>query len=88
MSSYSDDDILDEIRRVADVIDTGEAPSLRAFREHGTISPTVISQRFGSWNDAATKAGFEPRTETDKVPRADVIAELPPPNRAQSNPNR
>lgn len=76
MAAYSDDDILAEIRRVADSVDAEGAPSLRAFREHGTISSTAVCRRFGSWNAAVTQAGFEPHTETDKIPRADLIAEL------------
>jgi hypothetical protein len=73
---YSDDDLIEEIRSVAERIDSDGAPSFRTFKEHGDIPASAVTDRFGSWNAAAEHAGFEPNTATDKIPRSDLVAEL------------
>lgn len=73
---YSDDDLIKEIRNVAERTDRDGAPSFRTFKEHGEIPASTVTDRFGSWNTAVEQAGFEPNTETDKIPRSDLIDEL------------
>lgn len=54
---YTDEEMLDHIRRLAE---DGIAPSHSTVHEDGE-SPTVLSiaNRFGSWEEAVTKAGLE-----------------------------
>jgi hypothetical protein len=76
MPSYSDEDLLDAIRRVADHVDADNGPTLQQFREHSSIADTTIMRRFGSWNDAVAKAGFEPNAPETAIPKADLLDEL------------
>ncbi|MEZ3163262.1 hypothetical protein ABNG03_00180 [Halorubrum sp. RMP-47] len=76
MPRYSDADLLEEIRRVADVADTDSAPSLQNFRDHSDIADTTVLRRFDSWNAAVVKAGFEPNDPQQRIPTEDLIAEL------------
>ena len=76
MPSYSDEEILDEIRRVADLDAVDGTPSMRVFDEHAEMSTAVAQRPFGSWNAAIEAAGLDPNTETDKIPRDDLVAEL------------
>ncbi|VTT87119.1 hypothetical protein DM2_3157 [Halorubrum sp. DM2] len=62
MPSYSDEDLLDEIRRVAHVADADNAPTLQRFDEHGEIADTTVVRRFGSWGEAAA-AAFDDDTD-------------------------
>jgi len=55
-----DEELLDEICRVADSTDSDGAPTISEFNEHSDTSDSTIRRRFGSWNEAVTKAGFEP----------------------------
>jgi 5-methylcytosine-specific restriction endonuclease McrA len=47
---FTDQEVLDEIRRVAEIV--GESPSTTQFNEHAEITHMVPAHRFGSWNDA------------------------------------
>ncbi|QAU12149.1 hypothetical protein EKH57_05020 [Halorubrum sp. BOL3-1] len=76
MPSYSDEDILDEIRRVADLPTVDGTPSIEAFDKYADISSSTVLRCFGSWNAAIEQAGLDPNTETDKIPRDDLVAEL------------
>jgi hypothetical protein len=76
MPRYSDADLLDEIRRVADVADADGAPSLQDFRDHSDIADTTVLRRFDSWNAAVAKAGFEPNDPQERIPTEDLIDEL------------
>lgn len=73
---YSDEELAEEVRNVADLTDADGAPSFRTFKKHGEIKPSTVVNRFGSWNAAVEQAGFEPNTATDKTPRADLVDEL------------
>lgn len=52
------DDILDDIRRVADEL--GRTPSSYAYREHGCFSARPAYRHFDSWQEAIEAAGLEP----------------------------
>ena len=53
----SDDDLIDEIHRLAD----GEKPPTQdCMNENGAYSATTYWSHFGSWNEAVNKAGYEP----------------------------
>ncbi|MFB6198031.1 MAG: homing endonuclease associated repeat-containing protein, partial [Halobacteriaceae archaeon] len=55
----TEDELLGEIRRVAEVVD--RVPSQSDMRAEGEYSDIVYRERFGSWTKAVRKAGFEPR---------------------------
>ena len=76
MPRYSDADLLEEIRRVADVADADGAPSLQNFRDHSDIADTTVLRRFDSWNAAVAKAGFEPNDPQQRIPTEDLLDEL------------
>ncbi|EMA69330.1 hypothetical protein C461_03178 [Halorubrum aidingense JCM 13560] len=73
---YSDGDLLAEIRRVADVVDAEDGPTLQQFKDHGEIAHTTVTRRFGSWNDAVERAGFDSRPPEPEIPAADLLDEL------------
>lgn len=57
---YSEEELLDEIRRLAD--DVGRSPPRkRDMDEYGNHASRTYTYRFGSWSDAVREAGFEPR---------------------------
>ncbi|MDZ5811655.1 hypothetical protein U4E84_09905 [Halorubrum sp. AD140] len=76
MPSYSDEDLLEEIRRVADVVDAAGAPTVTQFNEHSSIADSTIHRRFGSWNAGVAKAGFDPNPPEPEIPTEDLIDEL------------
>ena len=86
---YSDEELLTDIQAVADRVD--RSPTLGEYREYGNHSTSTVAGRFGSWNAAVSAAGFEPRTETTRIPTDELLAELtrvadvidtPPPTKA------
>lgn len=57
-SRYSDEEILGELARVGNGI--GRMPTYEEFREQGEMSPSTVSNRFGSWLDALDAARDHP----------------------------
>lgn len=72
----SDEALLEELERVGEIVDG--TPKARAMEEHGEHGPNTYIRRFGSWNDAVRKAGFEPNTEvgTETVSTEALIDDL------------
>jgi hypothetical protein len=71
LDDYSDDALLDEIRRVASQ-DTGSCLSIRSFDGlSGRVSASTIKRRFGGWQSALEKAGlghlYSGRTVSEKM---------------------
>lgn len=60
LAEYSDDAILAELRRVADVARNGPLTT-RLFQRHSRVSFGTVSQRFGSWDRALVAAGLSDR---------------------------
>jgi hypothetical protein len=58
---YSDDQILDELRRSAERL--GRSPTMREFAAdpETTVHPQTVIEHFGSWNNAKREAGLVPR---------------------------
>jgi hypothetical protein len=77
LTDYSDEAILNEIRRVAQVV---RHPTLSRteFRKHSRVSPTTISRRFGGWEKALAVAGLGSRFDASNKPISEdeVVAEL------------
>lgn len=55
---YSDAELLDSLREFADEL--GRQPTSTEMEQHGPHSPTTYQNRFGSWNAAIEKVGFNP----------------------------
>lgn len=72
--TYSEGELLADIRAVADAVD--RTPSLADYREHGSYAASTITRRFESWQAAVRAAGFEPHAATTAVPTDDLLAEL------------
>lgn len=77
LTDYSEQAILDEVRRVAALVN---APKLsRAeFRRHSRVSPTTVYRRFGDWEHALRAAGLADRFDSSNKPvsREEILAEL------------
>lgn len=54
---YSDEDLVNEIKRVNDICEG--TPSQSDMKEHGDISIPTYNERFGGWNESLKAAGFE-----------------------------
>ena len=72
--AYSDEELLEDIRAVADVVE--RSPSLQDYRDHGAYAATTITRRFDSWQDAVARAGFEPHDADAEIPEAELVEEL------------
>ena len=55
----SDDELKDDLRRVAAQLGAARSVPSRAYSDHGNFSHTTQIERFGSWNDALLAAGLE-----------------------------
>lgn len=72
MSNISENILLDEIRRVAAIIDN-PPPTLDEIEEHGRCAASNYfttgdgADYFESWNDALTKAGLDPNIRHDRT---------------------
>ena len=77
LTDYSDEAILNEIRRVAQLV---QHPTLSRseFTKHSRVSPTTISRHFGSWKKALQVAGLGSRVDSSNklVSQDEVLAEL------------
>lgn len=57
---YTDDELLDEIRRLASELNIAP-PRKRDMNKHGKHGAKTYQDRWGSWSSAVEAAGFEPR---------------------------
>lgn len=55
--NISDEELLEDIRRVAEIIGTEKLPR-SDFQKHGKYGATMIARRFGGWNAAIEKVGL------------------------------
>jgi 5-methylcytosine-specific restriction endonuclease McrA len=53
----SNESILEDIRRIAEIVD--DTPTLSDIDEYGKYSNHLYKSRWGTWNNALVKAGFE-----------------------------
>lgn len=78
LSDYSDESILDEIRRVAELLN--ERPlTINSFDKEGKVNHTTITRRFGNWQKALEKAGLDEsfiHTKNRKLSKEQIIKEL------------
>lgn len=71
-----EEDLLDELRRLADELD--KTPSGPDMAADGEYSPSTYRRRFGSWNGAIETAGLEPRPVGAPREVANQLVEMDP----------
>lgn len=73
---YTDEQILDELRRSAQRL--GRSPTMREFDADSETSlhPQTVIERFGSWNEAKRRAGLVPRRFTTRDDLVRLLREL------------
>src|SRR6185312_5113193 len=59
---YTDEAILAELRRVAELVVHDGAITIPEFEKHGRVGVSTVRRRFGSWYIALEKAGLGSRT--------------------------
>ncbi len=57
LSDYSEESLLDELRRVARLLQR-DTLTKKEFASQARINPSTLSKRFGCWNNALKKAGL------------------------------
>lgn len=62
MNKYTDEELLEELKRVSEEYCDGEAPTVNDMKEHGKISYATFSYRFDSWNKALGEIELEPNS--------------------------
>lgn len=70
---YSDQELLEEIKRLAD---EGAPPTVSEMDERGEYGVKTYQRRFGSWNEAVQAAGFQPRSSSENIPEQKLLEEL------------
>ena len=55
--TVSEHELLAEINRLAD---SNSPPTQAEYTQQADYSPTTVRRKFGSWNEAVTKAGYQP----------------------------
>ena len=77
MTDYSDEALIDEIKRVAALVNSPKL-SRTEFRKRSRVHPTTIDRRFGGWQQALVAAGCADRLNSSRtlLPHDEVIAEL------------
>ena len=74
LSDKSDDALLEELKRVAQIAGTGYVTQAQ-FKEHGYVSASTIEKRFGGWNNALKRAGLQIRRARD-IPDEEIFSEI------------
>jgi hypothetical protein len=71
---YSDADLLDDIRRVANLLGVSRLGQ-KHYSEHGRYDMTNLTRRFGGWNAALDKAGLK-SLQTDPLSEEELLSDL------------
>ena len=77
-ASLTDEEILSDIKRVADSLNT-DYISISTYRKHGNYSQTAIQGHFGTWKNALLLAGLRSErtaSELKRISDADYIADI------------
>ena len=72
-NKYSDDELLEEIKRLK--CKYNETPSAHLMNDEGEFSSRTYQLRFGSWNEAVEKAGLDVNYY-NKIEERELISEL------------
>ena len=68
LAEYSDDAILDEMRRVANIT-PDDGLTTRSFNRHAKVTSGTVRLRFGSWEKALSLAGLSDRWKGSRAAR-------------------
>ncbi|AUX09314.1 hypothetical protein AArcSl_1685 [Halalkaliarchaeum desulfuricum] len=74
-AQISEQDLLDELRRLGDASDEPAPPTFEMMDESGRYGARTYIRHFGSWNKAVQEAGFEPEHPRE-VREEELCAEL------------
>ncbi len=74
MTEYTDEELLDSIRDLADELG-GRAPSIREHDSRGEAGTCTVRERFGTWSAGVEAAGLEPLGR-DRVTRQECVRAL------------
>lgn len=74
LSDYSDDSLLNELKRVAKKLDK-DTLTQREYMQHARTNRSTIIRRFGSWNSALKKAGLL-KSAIMNISDEDLFAEI------------
>lgn len=74
LSDYSEESLLNELRRVAKLLNKNTLTE-REFDQHAKVSSATIRNRFGSWSIALKKAGLTVHRVAN-IPDTELFAEL------------
>src|ERR1035441_9062740 len=59
LTEYTDEALLDELRRIAAFLPVGEPLTKTAYKRHSPkVAATTIQRRFGGWKEALERAGL------------------------------
>jgi hypothetical protein len=67
LASYSDHDLINEIKRVAQTFFNDRCIKREEFDRHSRVHSSTVRKRFGSWTNAMQKAGYLRRSERTAV---------------------
>jgi 5-methylcytosine-specific restriction endonuclease McrA len=67
----SDSELIEELHRLSKEFCDSESPKIKKLESYGKYSRWTYENRFGSWNDALKKAGYEINVK-DKVEKEDL----------------
>ncbi|MFA5252199.1 MAG: hypothetical protein WC454_06410 [Phycisphaerae bacterium] len=74
LSDYSDDSLLNEIKRVAKTLDK-DTLTQKEFNQLSKTNHSTITKRFGSWNNALRKAGLSVKN-VQNISDEELFAEI------------
>lgn len=73
----SEKELIAELNQLYD--DLGQVPKTTDMDKHGKYSATTYRNRYGSWDEAVSEAGFDPAEiprGSTRIPEEDLLAEL------------
>ena len=65
--SISDQELLDDLKRVAQLFGDAQWITHAQYSQYGTFAPNTLKNRFGSWESALITAGFSPQNKRHKT---------------------
>ena len=60
---YTDEDLIEELKRVRDEYCNGEKPNFSDMEDYGDISTVTFQRRFGSWSNALEQIDYNTKRE-------------------------
>lgn len=56
--SYTEEELIEELHRISEEFCNGNSPKIKIMQDNGKYSRWVYEDRFGSWNSALKRAGY------------------------------